>query len=194
MKETIRVDKRIIKTKNNLKSALVELLKTHKLDDISIVELTNLAKVNRKTFYLHYNEISTVFKEIEDTAYEKLINFVCKNKPTSATLENYLYELLRIFVEDKYVLTIVKETQYASVFIKMLEKVLIDSVSKNYEQYTNSSISHILQYTIAYHVFGSVKLFYTWLKTSQCLDLLAFCKFLSNIVIKGSKGNFEFLQ
>ena len=50
MGETIRVDKRIIKTKNNLKSALVELLKTHKIADISIVELTNLANVNRKTF------------------------------------------------------------------------------------------------------------------------------------------------
>ena len=72
MGEAIRVDKRIIKTKNNLKSALVELLKTYKIEDISIVELTNLAKVNRKTFYLHYNEVSSVFKEIENNTHEKI--------------------------------------------------------------------------------------------------------------------------
>ena len=38
MGENVRLDKRIIRTKNNLKSALVELLKTRKIEEISIVE------------------------------------------------------------------------------------------------------------------------------------------------------------
>ena len=37
MGENVRLDKRIIRTKNNLKSALVELLKTRKIEEISIV-------------------------------------------------------------------------------------------------------------------------------------------------------------
>lgn len=194
MKENVKVDKRIIKTKNNIKSALVELLKSRKLEDISIVELTNLANVNRKTFYLHYNEVASVFKEIENSTHEKVKNYICETKITSETIETYLYNLFKIFIEDKHVLTIIKETQYSKVFTVMLEKIMIEITNKKYEQMTNSTVSQILQYTIAYHVFGSVRLFYTWLRGSQCLDLRSFCKFLANIIIRGAKGNFEHLQ
>ena len=58
MKEVSFVDRRIQKTKHNLKTALVKLLETKKLEQITIVELTQKADVNRKTFYLHYTEIS----------------------------------------------------------------------------------------------------------------------------------------
>ena len=194
MGEAIRVDKRIIKTKNNLKSALVELLKTHKIEDISIVELTNLANVNRKTFYLHYNEVSSVFKEIENTTYELVKKYVYNIQSSIDNVETYLYDLFKIFIDDVNVLTIIRETQYAKTFTVMLEKLLIESTNKNYEQLTNNSTPHILQYTIAYHVFGSVRLFYTWIRNCQNLDLKVFSKFLANIIIKGSKGNFESLQ
>ena len=76
----------------------------------------------------------------------------------------------------------------------MVEKLLIDFNNKQLEQQNNTTVSNILQYAIAYNVFGSVRLFYTWLRNSQCLDLRSFSKFLANIIIKGAKGNFENLQ
>ena len=75
MSEAIHVDKRITKTKNNLKSALVKLLENQKVEDISIVELTKLANVNRKTFYLHYSEVSSVLREIENTTGDLPLEF-----------------------------------------------------------------------------------------------------------------------
>ena len=65
MMEEMQVDKRIIKTKNKLKTALVSLLQTKKIDEVSILELTELANINRKTFYLHYKSIPDVLKDIE---------------------------------------------------------------------------------------------------------------------------------
>ena len=51
MSEVVRVDKRITKTKNNLKTALVKLLENHKIEDISIVEwLMQYSKVKEETF------------------------------------------------------------------------------------------------------------------------------------------------
>ena len=116
MAQDIRIDKRILKTKSNLKSALVELLKTHKIEDISIVELTTLANVNRKTFYLHYNEVSSVFKEIENSTYEKVKNKISTFKINSETVEQFLNELFSIFVNDPYVLTIMRNTPYSKTF------------------------------------------------------------------------------
>lgn len=191
MAQDIRIDKRILKTKSNLKSALVELLKTHKIEDISIVELTTLANVNRKTFYLHYNEVSSVFKEIENSTYEKVKNKISTFKINAETVEQFLNELFSIFVNDPYVLTIMRNTPYSKTFTNLLEKVLIEEVNRKYELINNTNVSTLLQYTIAYHVFGSVRLFYTWLKNSQNLDLATFCKFLATLIIEGARSNFE---
>ena len=191
MAQDIRIDKRIIKTKSNLKSALVELLKTHKIEDISIVELTTLANVNRKTFYLHYDEVSSVFKEIENSTYEKVKNKISTSNINAETVEQFLNELFSIFVNDPYVLTIMRNTPYSKTFTNILEKALIEEVNRKYELINNTNVSTLLQYTIAYHVFGSVRLFYTWLKNSQNLDLATFCKFLATLIIKGSKSNFD---
>ena len=50
-------DIRVIRTQTALLEALEELLKNKKLSGITITELCNEAKINRNTFYYHYNNI-----------------------------------------------------------------------------------------------------------------------------------------
>ena len=50
-------DIRVIRTQTALLIALDELLKTNKLSTITITELCSKAKINRNTFYYHYNNI-----------------------------------------------------------------------------------------------------------------------------------------
>lgn len=49
-------DKRIIKTKRSLKSALIEMLAKKDFEHISITELCRKAEISRITFYSHYND------------------------------------------------------------------------------------------------------------------------------------------
>jgi len=71
-------DLRVVKTKQALHGALVELLKVKPLESISISELCRLAKVNRGTFYFHYEQKEALFeeyfeelmKDLEDSYYE----------------------------------------------------------------------------------------------------------------------------
>ena len=44
-------------TKRKLKEALMTLMQTKPVNAISVKELTELADVNRGTFYLHYSDI-----------------------------------------------------------------------------------------------------------------------------------------
>lgn len=50
-------DIRVIRTQTALWEALEELIKTKKLSNITITELCTAAKINRNTFYYHYNNI-----------------------------------------------------------------------------------------------------------------------------------------
>ena len=50
-------DIRVIRTQTALLEALEDLIKTKKLSNVTITELCTAAKINRNTFYYHYNNI-----------------------------------------------------------------------------------------------------------------------------------------
>lgn len=82
MKETRQknsTDRRIRKTTNALKHSLALLMQHKKIRDISVKELTDLADINRGTFYLHYRD---VFDLLEQSEEELLSDF-------HATLNRY---------------------------------------------------------------------------------------------------------
>lgn len=47
-------DRRVIRTKREILAALTELLEQKSIDEITVREITDLAGINRGTFYLHY--------------------------------------------------------------------------------------------------------------------------------------------
>ncbi len=68
-------DLRIIKTKQALHDALLTLLSQKPLEQISIAEICREAKVNRGTFYLHYEQkegglFEEYFQEIMEDLYQ----------------------------------------------------------------------------------------------------------------------------
>lgn len=61
----VSVDRRIRKTQAALKSALSQLMHDKRIKDISVKELTELADVNRGTFYLHYKDVFDLLEQSE---------------------------------------------------------------------------------------------------------------------------------
>ncbi|MBA2937304.1 TetR/AcrR family transcriptional regulator C-terminal domain-containing protein [Paenibacillus sp. CGMCC 1.16610] len=51
-----KVDRRIIKTQESLKKALIELMTKKNFDDITIQDIADHADLNRGTIYLHYQD------------------------------------------------------------------------------------------------------------------------------------------
>jgi len=51
-----KVDRRVLKTQESLKNAVLELLAEKSFDDITIRDLADRANINRGTIYLHYQD------------------------------------------------------------------------------------------------------------------------------------------
>lgn len=51
-----KVDRRILRTRQALRSALLELIKEKSFDSLSVEEITERANLGRATFYLHYKD------------------------------------------------------------------------------------------------------------------------------------------
>lgn len=77
MKEDIRVDRRILKTKKAIRNAFAELLSEKELNSITVTDITNKADINRKTFYNYYKGIYQIIDEIENeliSIFDEAIN------------------------------------------------------------------------------------------------------------------------
>ena len=74
-------DRRDRARKKAVHETMLALLSEKKLSQISIVELTTLADINRKTFYNHYSDLYAVVGEIEDEIVEGLQELLEKNLP-----------------------------------------------------------------------------------------------------------------
>jgi AcrR family transcriptional regulator len=73
------VDRRVSKTKRLLNQALVKLLMEKDLKNVTVLELTEAADVNRGTFYLHYKDIYDLYDQIENDVLNKFNSLITKH-------------------------------------------------------------------------------------------------------------------
>ena len=62
-------DRRVRRTRAQLRRALTTLLAEKDLGGISVKELTDLADVNRGTFYCHYKDIFDMLEQVENELF-----------------------------------------------------------------------------------------------------------------------------
>ena len=67
-----KTDRRVEKTKQAMRHAFVELLKRKPYNAITISELTREADIDRRTFYLHYESIEDLVKEMQKIARDAI--------------------------------------------------------------------------------------------------------------------------
>ncbi|MEB7725186.1 TetR/AcrR family transcriptional regulator [Mammaliicoccus fleurettii] len=69
-------DRRVRKSKKAIKNAFIQLLKEKNIEYITIQQISDLADVNRGTFYLNYEDKYALLEEMEDEQIEKIKSFV----------------------------------------------------------------------------------------------------------------------
>ena len=59
-------DRRVKRTKKALRNALFELSESKDINNITVREITELADINRSTFYLYYRDVYDMFESIQN--------------------------------------------------------------------------------------------------------------------------------
>ena len=62
-----KTDRRIRKTRAQLRKGLAELMQEKSVSEITVKELVERVDINRSTFYLHYTDIYNMLDELETT-------------------------------------------------------------------------------------------------------------------------------
>ncbi|WP_337018274.1 TetR/AcrR family transcriptional regulator [Oceanobacillus massiliensis] len=67
-----RIDPRILRTRQLLKDAFVELLQEMDMEKITVNRLAERATINRVTFYLHYKDIQDMVEKMADEMVQEI--------------------------------------------------------------------------------------------------------------------------
>jgi AcrR family transcriptional regulator len=107
-KET-KIDRRVQRTRQALRNALLELIKEKGYDSISVEEITQRANLGRATFYLHYKERARTISDIPFSAWLPALenpDHASENKPAPPLLMAFQHvtnhaDLYRILLKNE---------------------------------------------------------------------------------------------
>ncbi|MBQ0099467.1 MAG: TetR/AcrR family transcriptional regulator [Firmicutes bacterium] len=91
-------DIRTIKTMQAIRNAFTDMIIEKNNVFFSIKEIADRAKINRKTFYLHFECIEDLYNDLEESTEEKLLEILEKNNffTSKLSLEIFLKSILEL--------------------------------------------------------------------------------------------------
>ena len=101
-----KTDRRVRKTKSQLKTGLAQLMREKSIREITVKELVDAVDINRSTFYLHYSDIPGLLAEIENEMMEEMQRYVREHHMENVKFLGYLQkdEMSEKFYQAKAVI------------------------------------------------------------------------------------------
>ena len=118
-------DLRVIKTRESIRHAYLELLRDHSAKDITVTQLCRLARINRGTFYLHYRDT----QELLDSIVQELVgelDAVIRKYPPQELKDNpfpVIYEAFSAFARHADFLPFLQQNGNPELLDKLKELI-----------------------------------------------------------------------
>lgn len=162
---TAKVDRRVRKTKAQLREGLAHLMLEKSIKEITVKELVDEVDINRSTFYLHYADIYQMLQQIEEEALEN-ITHILENCPVDfsnneSTLE-FVTKFFAILDSDKDLCRALLGPHGDMAFVEQIENLLAGTFLKHLPGTFPKNDSN-LKYAYAFILNGCVGLIKTWL-------------------------------
>ena len=94
--ESKKMDRRVRKTRMQLRAGLTQLMREKPIKDITVRELAQLVDINRCTFYLHYRDIYDMVEQVEQEVFAEFETLV-QAHPSEELQNNPIAMLLDLF-------------------------------------------------------------------------------------------------
>jgi AcrR family transcriptional regulator len=107
-------DRRYVRTQKHLATALITLLETKNINQISVQELSDLADINRATFYLHYKTPYDLLIYLENNILDLIFTLYKNHNPMNN--DDFLLSLYKCIAENREFLTILLNPNAGSSF------------------------------------------------------------------------------
>ena len=176
-------DLRVKKTREAIHNAFTSMICEMDYEKITIKELTERARINRKTFYLHYNGLDELLTELQEELAEEFIS-----KDVSYGSMRDIRELIRLFFEQAASMPLLHERlmcsgSYQPIWEKINKRIM------NHRRETNRGVFGLNEYAeslvFAYYGANSTVLYRQWVADGKKLQLEELIEMATKLICQG---------
>lgn len=187
-------DRRVRKSKRAIKQAFIQLLKENNLDRITIQQISDLADVNRGTFYLNYEDKYALLDEMENEQIEEIKGFVDIRKMDLSTKTSDR------FIEDfanKVIKNVITHIEHNIEFYQVILNLERKSqIEEQLAEIVRSNIKHLIgdkddifgipeNYYLSYVVGSMMSMIKYWVSDENRVSVEELVNYVSTIASTG---------
>lgn len=132
------VDRRIVRTRQMLREALMQLIEDRGYDGINVRQLTEKAGLNRGTFYLHYRDLQDLLDQCAADMIDGWMNVMKKFNPIEVQDCKYLFtpnphiiEVYEYFQTNAWFFKVILGPKGDPAFPMLMKKTMMQHLERN---------------------------------------------------------------
>lgn len=154
-------DRRTCRTKKAIKQAFTQLIIEKDYKEISVTELAELAGINRKTFYSHYECMDDVLDELHEDIVEQLFAIHGKNAREKFDITDFAVTINEMLADNYNLyrrLIVANEYRF---FSRKVRDSLKETFIAHYLRDSSLS-SEVINFVAEYCVSGLIRIYRVW--------------------------------
>ena len=128
------MDLRVKKTKSAIINSFLELRSKKPLERITVKELSDLAQINKATFYLHYKDIYDLSESLEDELLDNVLDSIMHPNAVLSEPKVFIRELIDGFIANQTLIDIIFSNDRRGIMVDRLEGKIREFLYENYPQ------------------------------------------------------------
>lgn len=187
-------DRRVRKSKRAIKQAFIQLLTENNLDRITIQQISDLADVNRGTFYLNYEDKYALLDEMENEQIEEIKGYVDIRKMdlSTKTSDRFIEEFANKVIKN--VITHIEHNiEFYQVILNLERK---SQIEEQLAEIVRSNIKHLIgdkddvfgipeNYYLSYVVGSMMSMIKYWVSDENRVSVEELVNYVSTIASTG---------
>ncbi len=164
--EQKKVDKRVLKTRKQLKSGLAKLMEHKNVNQITVKELVEAVEINRSTFYLHFKDIQDLLGVIEDHMESEIRGAILAHQEEIKRGNNFYFieEIFKALYEEHEIANALLGPNGDPGFISRMEAIIEENSRSVLENMFPGSREN-LKYYYSFCLSGCLGLIKIWLES-----------------------------
>ena len=182
-------DRRIRRTKKAMTDAFASLLLEKPLGNISVREISEIADINRGTFYLHYRDVYDMAEQLQNEIIEKFNDIVENYEPKKQTGELFpmLVELFNLLADNSELAKVLISKNGDAAFVDKLKNILREKCFINAQKVLGIKNNEEFNYFYHYIVSGCIGICSAWLDEGMKETPVEMAAFVERLIVSSVK-------
>lgn len=159
------VDRRVLKTKKQLRQGLAQLMRQKNINRITVKELAELVDINRATFYAHYKDVYDLVEEVESEIAQKFQQMLDNYDIDRQLLDirPLMVDIFEFIGDNAELASALMGSHGDIAFVRRIQNMVGDYIIHYWQKFNPADTAGIGLYSCTFVVSGGTGLMQRWL-------------------------------